>query len=144
MRHVGLRSQLSAGAASAAGPYGYTISLGGSIAIAVDQLGSPHLGGALLMMLGAVAAFVALEVVAQRSVVPQPAQPDRPPSVWGNAHIPSAGAALCGVWGAIHLVDDEAGWLLTGFVATGVYFVVTAVQRIAFDALTRRSRTSDR
>ncbi|MDX6556061.1 MAG: hypothetical protein QOD86_2256, partial [Miltoncostaeaceae bacterium] len=44
---AGLRAQLSATASSAAGPYGYTISLGGSIALSVGMLGPPGLGEVL-------------------------------------------------------------------------------------------------
>jgi hypothetical protein len=135
---AGLRAQLSATAASAAGPYGYTISLGGSIALAVGALGPPGLADVLLMMAGAVVAFVLLEAVAQGSLAPQASARDRPPSIWGNAHIPSAGATLCAVWAIVHHVDGVAAWGVTGFAVTSIYFVVTAVQRVVTAALRDR------
>jgi hypothetical protein len=137
---AGLRAQLSATAASAAGPYGYTISLGGSIALAVGALGPPGLGEVLVMMAGAVAAFVLLEALAQGSLAPQAAARDRPPSIWGNAHIPSAGTTLCAVWAIVHAVGGVPGWALTGFAATGIYFVVTAAQRVVTAAIQDRRR----
>jgi hypothetical protein len=130
----GLRRQLAVSVASAAGPYGYTISLGGSIALANERLGSPHLGGALLMMLGAVAAFVLLGAAAQGSIAPH-SLPGAPPTVWGNAHVVSAGLALFAVWGVDHFAEGGPGWLFTGFAATGVYLVGCAAQQLAVGRL---------
>lgn len=124
----GMRRRLAFSVASAAGPYGYTISLGGSIALANERLGSPHLAGALLLMLGAVAAFVALGTGAQGSIAPR-ALPSAQPTVWGNAHVLSAGLALCAVWGVDDIVSGAAGWLATGFAATCVYLAGCAAQQ---------------
>lgn len=132
------RTRLSSSVASAAGPYGYTISLGGSIALASGRLGHADLGDALLLMLGAVAAFVALEVVAQSSTAPGRTQDAERPSVWGNAHVPSAGAALCLVWALVHLVRAPWGWLVTGFAATAAFFLVTTAQHAVRDEIVRR------
>lgn len=132
-----VRQQLGTSVASAAGPYGYTISLGGSIALATDRLGTPHLAGALMLMLGAVLAFVVLEATAQGSVAPQETPADHPPSVLGNAHVPSAGGALLAVWLVVQLSGPPLGWAAAGFAATATYFAVTAVQRIAVAALLR-------
>jgi hypothetical protein len=130
-----VRTQVATTVASAAGPYGYTITLGGSVALASNALGPPHLGSALLMMLGAVAAFVALEAAARGAVDTHGGGDAPPPSPLANAHVPSAGLALCAVWGLVHIAHAGAGWALTGFVATGVYFIVAALQRVAIDAL---------
>jgi len=132
-----LGEQLSATVASAAGPYGYTISLGGSFAMSNGQLGAPDLGQALLFMVGGVAAFVALELIATRSLAPRAAPADAPRTVWDNAHVASAGTALCAVWGVIHLFVGGIAWLLAGFAATAAYFGVTALQRIAIRRLRR-------
>jgi hypothetical protein len=126
----GLRRQLSATVAGAAGPYGYTISLGGSIAVTVHHLGSPNYGEVMLMMAGAVLGFVTLELIAQGSFHPIEPAPDIAPTMWGNAHVPSAGGAISAVSGLIHVVHEPAGWAVTGFVATTVYFTVTAAQRV--------------
>ncbi len=130
-----LRGRLSATLASAAGPYGYTISLGGSIALANEQLGSPHLAGALMLMLGAVAAFVTLGAAAQGPRAMHQPLVGAPPTVWGNAHVPSAGLALCAVWGVDHAMNGPTAWLVTGFAATGVYLLICAVQQLAVGAL---------
>src|SRR3954447_17500428 len=98
-----VRTQVATTVASAAGPYGYTITLGGSLALASNALGPPHLGDALLMMVGAVAAFVALEAAARGAVDRHGGSDAPPPSPLANAHIPSAGLALCAVWGLVHV-----------------------------------------
>ena len=125
-----MRKQLRSTVASAAGPYGYTISLGGSTAMAVGRLGTPHLGDSLLLMLGAVLGFALLEFIAQGSMHPEGAAPDRPLTILGNLHVPSAGGALLAVWGLLHVLHGAAGWAATGFAATTIYFVVTALQRV--------------
>lgn len=125
-----LRQQLSATVAGAAGPYGYTISLGGSIALTVHHLGSPNYGEVMLMMAGAVLGFVTLEVLAQGSFHPIQPAPDVAPTMWGNAHVPSAGGAISAVWGLIHVIHEPVGWAVTGFAATTVYFATTAAQRV--------------
>src|SRR3954454_5402180 len=85
-----VRTQVATTVASAAGPYGYTITLGGSTALASNALGPPHLGSALLMMSGAAPPSVALGAAA-RGVADPPAGDDPPPpSPLANAHVPSA------------------------------------------------------
>ena len=137
-----LRAQLSTTVAGAAGPYGYTISLGGSIALTVHHLGTPDYGEVILMMLGSVVGFVALEFIAQGSFRPIQPAPDIAPTMWGNAHIPSAGGAITVVWALVHVFDEPFAWATTGFCATFVYFIVTAGQRVAVAAV--RGRRSAR
>ena len=134
----GVRAQLSATIVSAAGPYGYTISLGGSTAMTAGELGSPDLGAALLLMLGAVIGFVVLEVMAHGTLAPRTTAPDRPPSIWGNAHVPAVSAALVLVWCLLQLVDGVAVWAAVGFVVTTVYFMGTVLQRIAVRQISQR------
>jgi hypothetical protein len=133
-----LRAQLSATVAGAAGPYGYTISLGGSIALTVHRFGTPGYGQVMLLMAGAVVGFVTLEFIAQGSFKPIEPAPDIPPTMWGNAHVPSAGGAISAVWGLVHVFGEPEAWAVTGFMATFVYFIVTSAQRIAVDAVRRR------
>ena len=133
-----MREQLRTTVESAAGPYGYTISLGGSTALASDRLGTPHLLAALTLMLGAVVGFATLELAA-RGVGPAVAEgPERRPTIWGNVHIPSAGGALIVVWAVLQIAGGELAWAATGFLATTVYFAVTSWQRVLAAAWNRR------
>lgn len=124
---------------SAAGAYGYTIGLGSSIAMAVDELRGPSPGEALLLMAGAVAAFMMLELYA-RGGSPDLRRPaaDRPHYIFVNAHFLSAGAAICAAWVVVHSVPAPTAWALMGFVVTALYFVIGAAQRIAIAALQER------
>ena len=134
------RAQLHSTMTAAAGPYGYTISLGGSIAVATQLLAPPHLSSAILLMVGAVLAFVLLEASTRGSSVDGGLGAEGAPSVWGNAHIPSAGGAICAAWAVAHAAHAAVGWALVGFVATATYFSVTAAQRIATAAVRARLR----
>ena len=133
-------AELATTIASAAVPYGYTVSLGGSIALASERLGAPHVGGALLLMSGAVAGFVLLDAatVGARSSSDRGEPPT--PSVWRNAHVPSIGAALGLVWAVVHVFGGPLAWGLTGLAATATYFLVTACQNVATAALRRPAR----
>lgn len=141
-RPIDMRQQLSTTVASAASAYGYTLSIAGTTMLADERLGPPHLVGVLLLMTGAVLAFVVLETGAQGSLVPEEVDGEDRTSVWGNAHIPAAGGALCGVWGVVHALTGQVGWLVAGFVATTLYFLGTAAQRIVLRRLTGRRRQS--
>jgi hypothetical protein len=133
-RHArGLREQIAVTDSSAAGAYGYTISFGGAIAIAIaiGELGAPALGEALLLMAGAVIAFLTLELVASRGAlrIYRP-PPDRPSPAFGNAHFVSAGVAICAAWLTVQLVGAPAAWAVMGFAVTAMNFLITATQRI--------------
>lgn len=136
--HEGVGAQLASTVVSAAGPYGYTISLSGSTAMATGQLGSPNLGEALLLMLGAVAGFVAIETLTRSRLRVGATPDDRPPSIWGNAHVLSAGGALCLVWAIVRVLVGPLAWAAVGLAATVVYFTGTALQRVAVQRLASR------
>jgi hypothetical protein len=140
-RTAGVRAQLASTVAAAAGPYGYTISLGGSTALAAGRLGTPGLAGVLLLMVGAVAGFAALERIAWTAATPPDARAPAPPPVAGeNAHVLAAGGALLLVWSTLQVADQPATWLAVGFVATTAYFAGTVLERIALRRLAARRR----
>ncbi|WP_217912925.1 hypothetical protein [Miltoncostaea marina] len=134
-----LRRQLAGTVSSAAGAYGYTIALGGSIAQAAHRLGGPVLGDALALMGGAVAAFVLLEALARGVRRPTASPRETHVSIWGNAHLLSAGGALCAAALIVRIAQGWPAWLLTGFAVTGLYFLLTAVQKTAVAALRGRA-----
>lgn len=101
-RDPGIRQQLAATVVSAAGPYGYTISPGGSTALS-----------------------------------------DRPPSIWGNAHVPAAGVALTLVWLLVSALHGPLVWAAVGYLATLAYFLRTVLQRQAVRRLASRQDTDD-
>jgi len=123
------RKNLRSSVAASAAPYGYTLTVWSSGAVAIDQLGKPHLAQILLFMAGAVLAFVLVEVVAYGSLRVRLVSGDAPAiAVWGNAHWVSAGVAILAVWGVDHALSRTPGWAASGFLATGLYLLLNAAQ----------------
>jgi hypothetical protein len=134
---AGFRRNLRSGVAASAAPYGYTITIWSSGAVGMDLLGKPHVGEALLYVAGAVAAFLAVEMLAYGQLrVRLSAGPAPRVGVWGHAHLASAGGAVVAVWGSDHAFRGElGGWPVAGFLATGVYLLLNALQTtLASDA----------
>jgi len=124
------RRNLRSGVAASAAPYGYTITIWSSGAVSMDLLGKPHAAAALLYVTGAVAAFLAVEIIAygELRIRLSPGAPPRM-AVWGNAHLLSAGGAVVAVWGIDHALRGEiGGWPVAGFVATALYLTLNALQ----------------
>jgi hypothetical protein len=126
---TGLRASLRSVTAAGGVPYGYTITIWSSGTVSVDVLGLPDLGRILLFMTGAVLGFVALTAAAYGTLghAPREALPGTLP-VWAVGHWVSAGAAIVAVWAGDHAIGTAAAWPVAGFLATTVYFVITAAQ----------------
>jgi hypothetical protein len=125
----GIRDQLRSSVAASSAPYGYTLTVWGSGAVAISQLGSPGAFQVLLLIAGAVAGFVLVEAAAYGSLSIRPASGEPTQMVLvGNAHLLSAGGAVVLVWALLHAVTTGVGWLVAGFAATVAYLVVSAAQ----------------
>src|ERR671930_1090734 len=97
------RSNLRSCVAASAAPYGYTITVWSSGAVAMDRLGRPHVAQVLVFMACAVAAFLVVEIVAFGALAVRRTRAEPPAvAVWGSAHWASAGIAIVSVWA----VDD--------------------------------------
>lgn len=93
------QSLRSAVAASSA-PYGYTLTVWASGAIAISLLGTPDLLDVVLLMAGAVWAFVSIEALAYGSVALRVRiAPPPEVTIWGSAHWISSGLAPLGSGG---------------------------------------------
>lgn len=135
------RRRLRAGIAASAAPYGYTITIWSSGAVSMDLLGQPGAPEALLYVLGAVTAFLVVEVAAYGEFRIHLAPEVHPRmAAWGSAHFLASGGAVLGVWGADSLLEGQrAGWPVAGFVATSLYLILNAVQT----TLASRARPRD-
>jgi hypothetical protein len=124
-----LQASLRTSIAVSTAPYGYTLTVWGSGAAAITQLGNPTLPDVLLFMAGAVVSFLTLEALAYGSVALRVISGPPPTvTVWGSAHWLSAGIAILAVWGIDHLVHGLAGWALAGLLATALYLLLNALQ----------------
>lgn len=123
------RTHLQAAVANSAAPYGYTLTVWTSGAVAINARGIPTTVEALLFLGGAVAGFAMVGAIAHGS----PAEvlkssPDARVRLWGGFHIPSVGAAIGAVAVVTALVDSVLAWPLVGFVATSIYLLTIAAQ----------------
>ncbi len=112
-----------------AAPYGYTLTIWTSGAVATHQHGTPSAWEALLFLLGAVLGFGLTAAVAHGSPAATfGSDRDRPVRLWGGLHLVSVGAAI-GISAAVAMqVGNPLVWLLVGFLATTVYLTLIAAQ----------------
>lgn len=123
------RTHLQAAVASSAAPYGYTLTVWTSGAVATHADGVPSTLEALLFLAGAVAGFAAVGAAAHGSAA-QLLRAERAPNVrlWGAFHVPSVGLAIGCAALVAHLVHGVLAWPLVGCLATITYLVVIAAQ----------------
>ena len=114
--------------ASAATPYGYTLTVWTTGAIVAHRQGLPDELGALGFAGGAVAAFALAGALGHGHLgrVAAPRVPEF--SLWQVLHLVSLAAAILLAAGIARLVHGEAVWPLAGFTATAVYLLAVAAQ----------------
>lgn len=123
------RSHLRAVVAASAAPYGYTLTLWTSGAVATHELGVPSALDALLLLAGAVTAFAAVGAFAYGGINGVLAPRTRGDiRVWGGLHLPSVGSSIFLVAVVTRLMHGHPGWLLVGFTATSTYLLVIGLQ----------------
>lgn len=129
------RSHLKTAVAASAAPYGYTLTIWTSGAVATHARGIPTAWEALLFLAGAVLGFgVAAglaygypsEIFASREYGAV--------RLWGGFHLLSVGLAIGAAALVTASVRDPVAWMIVGFVATLVYLVVIAAQFTLADA----------
>lgn len=116
--------------AASALPHGYTLTIWTTGAVtARGQGGPPTTADAFIFLVGATAAFGLIAVLvaglADRALDADPPVPVR---IWGALHLPSAGLSLLLASWASARLSGSAVWLITGFVGTATYLIVTAAQ----------------
>lgn len=128
----GFRRSLRATLAISGYSYGYTLTIWGSGAVSIDELGTPQLPQVLLLMAGAVAAFAGLELIATGSwhLGPVPGK-GSDVAIWAHWHWLSAGIAIVLVWALDQLIGGSAGWTVAGACATAAYLLLCAAQTAA-------------
>ena len=137
---VRYRSALRATVATSAAPYGYTLTIWTTGAILSHARGIPDSAEALLLLIGAVAAYALVGGLAfggmSEHLVPEPARA----AVWGGLQFISVGLAIVAATLVAHLVTNIGAWPLDGFLVTGIYLLASACQlTIAHAHLGRRS-----
>lgn len=136
------RRHLKGAVASSAGPYGYTLTIWTTGAVASHEEGIPDTPEALLFLGGAVAAFLAVGLLAYGRPARIVAPPEEGPvHLLGAFHVPSVGAALLLATLIAHLVHGAAVWPLVAFASTAGYLAVLAAQWTIAEARRRDAIT---
>jgi hypothetical protein len=123
------RAHLQTTVAASAAPYGYTLTIWTSGAVATHDRGVPTAWEALLLLAGAVIGFGIVAAIAHGGPTVSFAV-ERQPGVrlWGAFHLISVGLAIAASALVTAVVDGPAAWLLVGLVATVTYLAVVAGQ----------------
>ena len=134
------RRRLRGTVASSAAPYGYTLVIWTSGAVAAHIRGIPDSGHALMFAAGAILAFAAVGLMAFGQPAHVLASPEeRQIELWGAFHLPVVGAAVGIAGGFAHFVHNSiAAWFLVGLFATSTYLLVNALQYMLAERRVRR------
>jgi hypothetical protein len=113
--------------ASSVAPYGYTLTIWTSGAVLSHARGIPSSVDAVLFMVGAVAGFAAVGLVAFGGFHARLAGESRP-TLWTGVHVLSIGLAIGAATLVAHVLENIAAWPVTGFAVTVIYLCVLAFQ----------------
>ncbi|MCB0876950.1 MAG: hypothetical protein R2718_05130 [Solirubrobacterales bacterium] len=125
----GYRAHLQSAVAASAAPYGYTLTIWTSGAVATHARGIPTAWEALLFLLGAVLGFGVTAAVAYgRPTEIFASRQHGFVRLWGAFHLLSVGLAIAGVALVVEIFDSSIVWLLVGLIATTTYLMTIAAQ----------------
>lgn len=127
---LGYRHHLRTVLSATAAPYGYTLALWSSGAIATREAGEfPATVDALLLVAGAIVAYAVLATSAFGGIddVLTPTSRARV-RVWGGLHLAALGLTILVSSGIVHTVHGHLMWPLVGFAVTTTYMVTLAAQ----------------
>ena len=131
----GYRTHLKTVVATSAAPYGYTLTIWTSGAVATHARGIPTAWDALLLLVGAVLGFAIVAALAYGH--PRELLASREHGsvrLWGGFHLVSVGLAIGAAALVTTVVKDPVVWMIVGLAATVVYLVVIALQFTLADA----------
>jgi hypothetical protein len=127
--HTDYRSHLQSAVAASAAPYGYTLTIWTSGAVASHERGLPTTGDALLFLLGAVFGFgLAAAIAYGRPTEIFASREHGMVRLWGGFHLISVGLAIAASSLVVSAVESWLAWPLVGLIATFTYLLVIAGQ----------------
>lgn len=108
-------------------PYGYTLTVLASHSILSHSHGAPTILDILLFVIGAIAAFTALGLIARR-LAPRPLSTGRGDLIRaGTIHVFAIGAAFLATV-LIGLIPGAVAWALGSFAATSLYLAIASLE----------------
>jgi len=115
--------------AASAAPYGYTLTIWTSGAVATHARGIPTALEAVLFLAGAVSGFFLVGTIAHGGVGRILRVAGEPTvRLWGGFHLPSVGLAIAASTLVVALVHGVLVWPLVGLLVTCIYLLVIAAQ----------------
>ena len=126
------RKNLRSAVGSSAAPYGYTLAIWTSGAVLINAQGFPSSTLAILaFMVGAVAAFIAVGVLAFGAGTQRLDQERGQPLILGSLHFLSVGLAIGGATLVAYYGEGFITWPLGGFSTTLIYLLVVGAESTA-------------
>ena len=122
------RRNLRAALGASAGPYGYTLTIWTSGAVLIHAFGVPGTLGALLFVVGAVAAFALVGLLAFGSMARHFDEKSEEDLFWGSLHLLSVGAAIAMAALVARYLVGLVAWPVGSFSAATAYFLVLGVE----------------
>ena len=108
-------------------PYGYTLTVLSSHSILSHSHGTPTVLDILLFVIGAIAAFTFLALIADR-FSPRPLPTSRGDMIRaGSVHVFAIGSAF-GATVVIGLIPGIVAWLIGAFAATSLYLAIVSLE----------------
>lgn len=108
-------------------PYGYALTVWATHGVLTNEHGNPGVWDVVLFILGAVAAFALLGLVAER-FAPQPLRAGQGDMIRAGAiHVVAIGVAL-GAATLIALMPGAVAWALGSFAATSLYLSIASAE----------------
>jgi len=110
-------------------PYGYTLTIWATHDVLTNEHGNPGVGDVLLFVVGAIAAFTLLGLVAER-LSPPPWQPGRGDMIRAGAiHAIAIGVAFAAAT-AIATIPGAIAWGLGSLAATALYLSIASAELV--------------
>jgi hypothetical protein len=126
---------LRSAVASSAAPYGYTLTVWTSGAVATHDLGTPNAGRVLLFLAGALTGFMAAGLLAHGSVAsPLGERKSQSVRLWGGVHVVPIVAAIAVTSLICTVIHDAGAWPAIGFAGTLIYLVGLAAEFTVADS----------
>jgi hypothetical protein len=120
------RRTLKSIAGSSAVPYGYTLTVWSTGAVLMRSHGPPAVGDVFLFLVGGVAAFALIALLAAPSGEPPQTRPTDALRA-GALHVAAVGGAV-GIAALIAELGGAVAWPLGSFAATFAYLALAAVE----------------
>jgi hypothetical protein len=114
--------------ASSANSYGYTLTIWATSAVVLHHRGIPTEVDALAFVVGAILAFAAVGMIANRGLRRVSPPMPRTFNLWQALHFLSVAVAIGGAAIITRLLHSWLAWPASGFTATAVYLTVLAAQ----------------